>query len=51
MRFGLNIMGVELFSFEFAWPSKGVYPVPDFYDMPTEEEILDLGLFNNDDDD
>ena len=32
MRFHLNIMGVELFSVEFAWPARGVYPVPDnFY--------------------
>lgn len=50
MRFGLNIMGVELFSFEFAWPSRGVYPVPDFYDMPTEEEMLDLGPYTSDED-
>lgn len=51
MRFGLNIMGVELFSFEFAWPSRGVYPVPDFYDIPSEEEALDLGPYYNGDED
>lgn len=50
MRFGLNIMGVELFSFEFAWPSKGIYPVPDFYDMLSEEEMLDFGPHREEED-
>lgn len=30
MRFSIVLMGMELVSFEFAWPAQGVYPVPDF---------------------
>ena len=30
-------MGVELFSLEFAYPSRGVYPVPDF--IPENEDF------------
>ena len=40
MRFGLNILGMEVFSVEFAWPSKGVFNVPDF--IPSEFEYINL---------
>lgn len=41
MRFCLFILGTELFSFEFAYPGKGVYPVPDW--IPSELDLeMDL---------
>lgn len=44
MRFTICILHMEVFSVEFALPSRGLFPVPDFY--PSEEE-----LFNRPDDD
>lgn len=38
MRFSLSILAMEIFSFEFALPSRGLYPVPDFY--PSEDEVI-----------
>lgn len=40
MRFSFNLMGMELLSFEFAWPARGLYPVPDEIFM--EDEVLEL---------
>lgn len=37
MKFTLNLMGMELASFEFSWPSRGVYPVPDY--IPEAEDF------------
>lgn len=53
MKFGFSLMGMELFAFEFAWPSRGVYPVPDF--IPSEldydfESEIDSMILDEDDD-
>lgn len=37
MRFRVVLMGMELVSFEFAWPARGVFPVPE--SILSEEEI------------
>lgn len=39
-------MGMELLAFEFSWPSRGVYPVPE--EIWSEEEVLEL--FNSEED-
>lgn len=52
MKFGFSLMGMELFSFEFAWPSRGIYDVPDF--IPSEFDIdvyeAELSLTEDEDD-
>lgn len=46
MRFAFSLMGMELFSVEFAYPARGVYPVPEY--IPSEFEN-DLELTYGDD--
>lgn len=38
MKFSLSILHMEVFSIEFALPSRGLFPVPDFYS--SEEEVI-----------
>lgn len=46
MKFHLSLLGTEILSIEFAWPARGVYPVPDFFygeddfDAELEEEFF-----------
>lgn len=38
MRFSINLLGLEVFSIDFSLPSKGIYPVPDYF--LSESEII-----------
>lgn len=42
MKFHLNLLGTEILSIEFAWPARGVYPVPDFFYDDTLEDDFDF---------
>lgn len=40
MRFLLCFLGTEILDFEFTWPSRGIYPVPDY--IPSELEVTEF---------
>ena len=46
MRFRFSFFGVEILDIEFALPSKGLYPVPDYIDPDLYE--LSETLINRD---
>lgn len=37
MRFRFYFLGTEILELEFAWPARGIYPVPDWF--ATEEDL------------
>lgn len=42
MRFSFCLMGVEVFTVEFAYPSRGVYPVPDYISSEFDSDFEPL---------
>lgn len=39
MRFSISFMGETLFEVEFAWPARGVFPVPDWIPSELDREF------------
>lgn len=50
MKFSFSLMGVQIVAFEFAMPSRGIYPVPEEIWSEAELDAVNNYMFELDED-